>query len=214
MHTQLLPYALDDTARRKILSTHLLGYTGPLLGENPPYTGGAALLFRDGEPGAPPHLAYIEDSGMANEIWLAESPDGFKWTAVDKTWMLSRPDCWDKFGVAPWPQPSRLATGDYLMIYNFGTGFPFHPNPLRRCAIGWVVLDGADPTIIVARSEVPLLIAPYETCKQPECQVPMVVFAMGLKPLGKDEFLVVYGGADTFMGVSRIYFNSTIKIVR
>ena len=31
-----------------------------------------------------------------------------------------------------------------------------------------------------------------------------MVFSTGLKPLGGDEFLVIYGGADTDVGVARI----------
>jgi predicted GH43/DUF377 family glycosyl hydrolase len=49
---------------------------------------------------------------------------------------------------------------------------------------------------------------PWETCAEEGkgylCQEPMVAFATGMKPLGGDEFLVVYGGADTDVGVARI----------
>ena len=31
-----------------------------------------------------------------------------------------------------------------------------------------------------------------------------VVFSTGLKPLGNDEFYVIYGGADTDVGLTRI----------
>jgi predicted GH43/DUF377 family glycosyl hydrolase len=193
---------------------------GPLLGADAPYTGGAALLFRDGEPGAPPHLAFVGDSDTANAIWLAQSADGLAWAVANKTWMLSRPDCWDHYGVAPAGQPARLSNGDYLFIYNIDTGFPYHPNPLGRCAVGWVVLDGADPSRIVARADEPLLVPvlPYETCANAPCQQPHVVFSTGLKPLGGDEFLVLYGGGDTVVGVSRIFVNvsaaGTAKIPR
>jgi predicted GH43/DUF377 family glycosyl hydrolase len=76
--------------------------------------------------------------------------------------MAGRPGEWDASGVASGPQPERLSTGDYLMLYNIDTGFPYHPNPLGRCAVGWVVLDGADPARIVARAEEPLLVAVRE----------------------------------------------------
>ena len=41
------------------------------------------------------------------------------------------------------------------------------------------------------------------------CQVPMVVFASGLRPIPgtENEFLVFYGGADTVVAVSRIKVN-------
>ena len=64
----------------------------------------------------------------------------------------------------PGPQAERLSNGDYLYVYNIDTGFPYKPNPLGRCAIGWAVLDGNDPTQIIARSEDALLVAsePWE----------------------------------------------------
>ena len=194
-------------------------FRGPLLGADAPYTGGAALLFRDGEPGAPPHLAFVGDSDTANALWLAESADGLAWTVVNRTWMLKRDGCWDSFGIAAGPQPERLSSGDWLLLYNIDTGFPYKTNPLGRCAVGWAVLDGADPTRVVARAASVLLVPelPYETCtasgQGATCQQPMVVFATGLRPLGGDEFLVVYGGADTVVGVARIFVNvSTLRI--
>ena len=199
-----------------ILNASAWTFHGPLLGAAAPYTGGAALLFRDGEPGAPPHLAFVGDSDTANAIWLAASADGFAWSVVNKTWMLSRPACWDHFGVAPAGQPARLSNGDWLLIYNIDTGFPYHPNPLGRCAVGWAVLDGADPSRIVARADAPLLVPvlPYETCVgEVICQQPMVVFSTGLKPLGGDEFLVLYGGGDTVVGVSRIFVNVSAAVL-
>ena len=190
-------------------------FRGPLLGDHAPYTAGAALLFRDGAPGAPPHLAFVGDSDTANVMWLAESQasDGESWAVVNKTWMSAREGCWDSHGVAPGPQPERLSSGDFLMIYNTDTGFPYRPNPLGRCSAGWAILDGADPTLVVARSSGALLVPelPYETCASSgqgeSCQQPMVVFVTGLRPLGGDEFLVIYGGADTVVGVSRIFVN-------
>lgn len=192
-------------------------FHGPLLGAGAPYTGGASLLFRDGEAGAPPHLAFVGDSDTANAIWLAESADGLAWSVVNKTWMLSRADSWDHYGVAPAGQPARLSSGDYLFLYNIDTGWPYNPNPLGRCAVGWAVLDGADPSRIIARAEAPLLVAelPYEAncASQEECQQPWVVFSTGLKPLGGDEFLVLYGGGDSVVGASRIFVNVSAQRV-
>ena len=50
---------------------------------------------------------------------------------------------------------------------------------------------------------------PFETCggeknKGPSCQEPLVLFSTGMKPLGNDEFYVIYGSADTDVGVARI----------
>mmetsp|Transcript_22140 Transcript_22140/g.33465 ORF Transcript_22140/g.33465 Transcript_22140/m.33465 type:complete len:403 (-) Transcript_22140:93-1301(-) len=189
------------------------------------YTSGAALLFRDDQDDDGPHLAFVCNSNTADTIFIAESHNGIQWTIPKdpsrRILMTGRPGCWDSHGVAVGPQPERLSsTGDYLLIYNSDTGWPYHPNPLGRCAIGWAILDGADPTHVVARSQGPLLTAtrPWETCKgqkkhDPSCQEPMVVFATGLKPTPNtdDEFFVIYGGADTVVAVSKIKVHHPMK---
>lgn len=187
-----------------------------------PYTSGAALLFRDDPTTTEqaPHVAFVCNSNTADTIFLVESWDGLHWKVPEekdrRVLMKGRPGCWDASGVAVGPQPEQLSTGDYLLIYNIDTGFPYHPNPLGRCAIGWAILDGKDPSQIVARSQRPLLTATlsWERClhgKGPECQVPEVVFSTGLKPLRStvsadigDEFYIIYGGADSVVGVTKI----------
>ena len=90
----------------------------------------------------------------------------------------------------------------------------YHASYLGRCAIGWAILDKDDPTKIIARSTDALMVAtlPFETCggekhKGPTCQEPLVMFSTGMKPLGNDEFYVIYGSADTDVGVARIKVN-------
>jgi len=178
------------------------------------YTSGASLLFRDDDMG--PHLAFVCNSNEADTIFLAESTDGLAWTAASEArriFMTSRPGCWDDCGVAAGAQPERLSNGDYLYIYNIDTGFPYRGDPRGRCAIGWAILDKDDPAKIVARSDDALIKAefPWETCevegKGYVCQEPQVAFSTGLKPLGNDEFYVLYGAADTDVAVTRIKVN-------
>ena len=75
------------------------------------------------------------------------------------------------------------------------------------------MLDGGDPSRIIARAPAPLLtpVASWETCggeagkgAYPKCQEPEVVFSTGMKPLGGDEFLIIYGGADSVVGTARV----------
>lgn len=173
------------------------------------YTGGAALLFRDDptDSNSGTHYAFVSDSNTAGSIMLATSTDGIAWTEKG-IFMSGREGCWDVAGVATGPQPERLSTGDYLMVYNIDTGFPYRGNPLGRCAVGWAILDKDDPTKVVARSDGPILTAtqPWEQCphKGYTCQETMVVFSTGMKPLGNDEFMVIYGGADTDVGIAAI----------
>lgn len=205
-----------EPVRTTMLSTTLdpfdaAGWTfrGPLLGPRAPYSGGAALLLRD----APPHYAFVGDSDTANAINLATSDDGYTWAVNVSKWMTGRPGMWDAPGVAAGPQVERLSSGDYLLVYNIDTGFPYHPSPLGRCSVGWAVLDGNDPSRIIARAPAPLLtpVASWETCggeagkgAWPKCQEPEVVFSTGMKPLGGDEYLILYGGADSVVGVAHV----------
>jgi predicted GH43/DUF377 family glycosyl hydrolase len=187
-------------------------FRGPLLGPSAPYSGGTSLLLRD----APPHYAFVGDSDTANAINLATSMDGYTWvlnTSSKAPWMQGRPGQWDASGVASGPQPERLSTGDYLFVYNIDTGFPYKPSPLGRCSVGWAILDGSDPSRIIARADSPLLtpVLPWETCggeankgPYPKCQEPLVVFSTGMKPLGNDQFLILYGAADSVVGAARV----------
>ena len=120
---------------------------------------------------------------------------------------------WDAPGVASGAQPSRLSTGDLLFLYNIDTGFPLKPGPLGRCSVGWAILDGSDPSKIIARADTPLLtpVIAWETCggeggkgPYPKCQEPEVVFTTGMKPLGGDEFLILYGAADSVVGAAKV----------
>ena len=68
--------------------------------------------------------------------------------------------------------------------------------------------------LLTAGSTDALMVAtlPFETCggeknKGPSCQEPLVLFSTGVKPLGNDEFYVIYGSADTDVGVARIKVN-------
>ena len=186
-------------------------FHGPLLGAQAPYSGGASLLLRE----EPPHFAFVGNSNTANSIQLATSQDGLQWTLVKSStpWMSGRPNMWDSAGVAAGAQPLPLQNGDYLFIYNIDTGFPYHPSPLGRCAIGWAILNGTDPSQIIARASEPLLTAvfPWETCggesgkgAYPKCQEPEVVFSTGMKPMVNDEFLILYGAADSVVGAALV----------
>ena len=64
------------------------------------------------------------------------------------------------------------------------------------CNIGWLILDAEDPTVIVARADVPFIWAelPFETIGPPDfpLQSPFVTFTTGLEALGNDTFNVYF----------------------
>ena len=71
-----------------------------------------------------------------------------------------------------------------------------------------MILDGADPTKVIARADDALLFAEFdfETLGAPgyPTQTPWVVFTDGLQKVGEDEFVVWYGAGDTNTGAARI----------
>lgn len=183
-------------------------------------TAGISLLFRDETPGAK-HLAFVSTYNCFT-IALAESEDGREWTITNPTWMQGREGCWDACGAIAGPQPERLSSGDFLFIYNIDT----HVNgaaslPLGRCTIGWAILDGKDPSRVVARATAALVTPelPWETTAcagnstNDTCQTPFVIFADGLKPLGSDRFMVIYGGGDSVGGAITIQVEVGMQVV-
>jgi predicted GH43/DUF377 family glycosyl hydrolase len=89
-------------------------FVGPIIPKM--QTAGVALLFRDDVPGAK-HLAFVSAYNCF-KISLAESSDGRDWSITNPDWMQGRPGCWDACGAIAGPQPERLSSGDWLMIYN------------------------------------------------------------------------------------------------
>ncbi len=103
----------------------------------------------------------------------------------------------------------KLLNGNYLFFYNSArSGFPSHkPGYDLQYNVGWLILDGSDPSIILQRSEVPLLSPElaWEIGDKPYLGlVPRVVFLEAAKPLGDDTFLVFYGGADSVIGAAKV----------
>lgn len=123
-----------------------------------------ALLVRP----SPPHYLYWG----AGVIHLATTSDFQTFDTVNSSFIAVRKDGhFDNFLVEAGPPPLPLSDGNLLFFYNSanGTGGDFDAyNP------GWVVLSGADPTQILARSETPLLSPDHgwEQGKAPfECNV-------------------------------------------
>jgi predicted GH43/DUF377 family glycosyl hydrolase len=136
----------------------------------------------------PPHYLYWG----AGVISLATSSDLVSWTN-QQALFVPRPTMFDSSLVESGPPPLPLSTGDYLFIYNSdNTTGAYNP--------GWSILDGSNPTRVVARSSFPLLspYADWATGTAPAlCNVPNVIFLEAMMPTGnKDEFRVFFGGSD------------------
>lgn len=161
-----------------------------------------ALLLRDEAP----HYLLWGDSS----IRIVKSDNILSWPSDGGQILLSpREDSFDSRLVESGPPPLRLADGNYFFFYNSAQlGWPDDPNTSYN--VGWVILDGKDPSVIIQRSAEPLLspkfaweqgVAPYS------CNVPNVVFLEAAHPLPNDNaesginrFRVYFGGADNTIG--------------
>ena len=147
---------------------------------------------------------------------VCTDPEGMRCThptaGVGRRVLLApRPGCWDSGAICGGPQPEKLSNGNFLHIYNHDSHG--YTTPVGRCAFGWAILDGDDPTQVVARSDKPIITGcdcyteQCDVCGEPwevSGQTNQVVFADGLRPMGGDEFVVTYGAGDKVVGAVRI----------
>lgn len=121
-----------------------------------------------------------------NYIWLASSPDGLHW-GNHRCLLRTRPGHWDSKRVGAGAAPIKTEKG-WLEIYHGA-------NEAHQYCLGAVLLDLHDPSIVLARSEEPLMqpLAEYERTGF----FGHVVFTNGhiLHPDG-DRLTIYYGAAD------------------
>ncbi|CAF4399492.1 unnamed protein product, partial [Rotaria sp. Silwood2] len=78
--------------------------------------------------------------------------------------------------------------------------------------LGWAILNGEDPTQVLARSELPILSPEldWERCDTESGEwanrglTPLVIFVEGWKKIAEDTFLVWYQGCDSTMGLAEL----------
>jgi predicted GH43/DUF377 family glycosyl hydrolase len=122
-----------------------------------------------------------------NYIWIAESPDGIHW-GKHKCIITTRKDHWDSKRVGAGAAPIKTEKG-WLEIYHGA-------NTAHRYCLGAFLLDLNDPSIVLARSEEPIMVptADYELTGF----FGQVVFTNGHVVNG-DELTIYYGAADEFV---------------
>jgi predicted GH43/DUF377 family glycosyl hydrolase len=120
------------------------------------------------------------------------------------------------------PPPLKLSDGNYFFLYNSAqSGFPtVKPDWDLRYNMGYVILNGSNPSQILERidANTPLFSPELEweignsTDPQLLSLTPNVVFCEGLvaKPGAVDEFIFIYGAADSRVGVGTI----TVQVPR
>jgi predicted GH43/DUF377 family glycosyl hydrolase len=134
---------------------------------------------------------YVSETG----IWLFESPDLIHWGEPTPL-LFPRQGMWDSVRVGPASSPIRLGNEWLLTYYGVDADDSYH--------LGAALLDGADPSRVVARTRVPLL----SPCLEWERvgRRADAVFACGIEPVNGSAsiFRVYYGAADTYVGVAEL----------
>ena len=141
-------------------------------------------------------MYYMADAaGAYDQTGVAWSDDLLHWTeALDAPVLPRRPGRFDSRVVEPGPPPVMTPEG-ILLVYNGADDTLVYRT-------GWALLDGKDPTRVLARSETPIFAPerPWEISGQ----VPSVVFVEGLVREGP-RWLFYYGAADTRVGVAEAF---------
>lgn len=144
------------------------------------------------------HRPYPKHIGTP-AMWLARSPDLKYWGDHQKL-IDVRPDSWDCVRIGAGAVPFRTPRG-WVEIYHGA-------DKDNRYCLGAVLLDGDDPSRVLARSAQPLLVpeAPYELTGL----LGNVVFTCGAITSNPDEILLYYGAADS---VTALAVTSTKEIL-
>jgi hypothetical protein len=179
-----------------------------------------APLFATPENGLPKHLLYWGEGTVAGGIFIAYSFDAMNWTDHRTLLLETRNDSFDSLSVQAGSPPLRLASGDYLFIYNSAR----YPNRILQYNLGYAILDGSNPSNILHRSDRPLLSPEleWEVGTSSEYLAKNTVFLGGLvvDPNGcpadvgtlvgpeyaenAECFFGAYGGANSVVGAVRI----------
>lgn len=132
--------------------------------------------------------ALLKRPGAGASIWVSYSDDLRFW-GDEKVVMTPRGGYWDSGRIGAAAPPIEVAQG-WLLIY-YGEKFT-SAGPLVR--LGAAVLDRNDPSVVLARSNIPIL-APRERYERIG-DVPNVVFSCGAF-VDDGEVILCYGASDS-----------------
>uniref|UniRef100_A0A914D0X3 Arabinanase/levansucrase/invertase n=1 Tax=Acrobeloides nanus TaxID=290746 RepID=A0A914D0X3_9BILA len=125
----------------------------------------SAPLFATSENGLKQHYLFWSNAQDNLGIAIATNPEYLPYgTSSPSPWndtglylMTPRKDYFDSRWIEPGPPPVRLnSSGDFLFLYNSGNNASVRF--AKSTNVGYVILDGKDPTQIVQRSLDPLII--------------------------------------------------------
>jgi predicted GH43/DUF377 family glycosyl hydrolase len=139
-----------------------------------------------------------------NYIWLASSPDGIHW-GNHRCIIKTRKDKWDSARVGAGAAPIKTDRG-WLEIYHGA-------DHQHRYCLGAFLLDKNDPSKVIARTEVPIMVpsAPYEVSGF----FGHVVFTNGhTMDANGDTLTIYYGAADEFVCGAVFSINEIFSLLK
>ena len=161
---------------------------------------------------------FFNDSNIA----IAQTNDLITYTLTGDYLLRTRSDSFDSELVEAGPEPLKLSDNNYLFLYNSARRTNIaNPKPGwgLEYNLGWTILNGNNPTEVLARSNEPIFSPEldWEKCDNSSAEwanrglTPLVIFIEGWKKTSEDTFLVWYQGCDTTMGLAelKVYFSPT-----
>jgi len=141
---------------------------------------------------------YVMYHRLEPDIYIAYSDDLRTWNNLKRV-MRTRPDSWDCMKIGAAAPPIELDEGWLLVYHGVDTK--------RIYRLGVALIDKEDPEKVIYRSNEPIL-EPREDYERFGF-VPNVVFSCGAI-LHKNQLLIYYGGADTFICVATFNLDDII----
>ena len=158
---------------------------------------------------------FFNDSNIA----IATTTDLINYNLTGTFLLRTRSDSFDSELVEAGPEPLKLSDNNYLFLYNSARRTNIaNPKPGwgLQYNLGWTILNGENPTEVLARSDQPIFSPEldWEKCDHTSNEwadrglTPLVIFIEGWKKTAEDTFLVWYQGCDTTMGSAelRVHF--------
>jgi predicted GH43/DUF377 family glycosyl hydrolase/glycosyltransferase involved in cell wall biosynthesis len=136
-------------------------------------------------------------------IWLAESPDLVHW-GRHRPVALPRPGQWDETRIGASLVPIRVEQG-WLELYH-------GVDRTNRYGMGALLLDGEDPSKVLARTPDPILVP--EVDYERSGFLHDVVFPSGHVALDDSRIRVYYGAADSFLAAADFSIGDVLAQLR
>ncbi|CAF0743849.1 unnamed protein product [Rotaria sordida] len=179
---------------------------GPLFPEVFWSKSGSLLIHNDTH-----RYLFFNDSNIA----IAQTTDLIHYSLTNEYLLRTRSDSFDSELVESGPEPLKLSDENYLFLYNSARRTNItNPKPdwSLEYNLGWVILNGQNPTEILARSDQPIFSPEldWEKCDNSSSEwanrglTPLVIFVEGWKKTTQDTFLVWYQGCDSTMGLAEL----------